>query len=63
MILVQQATLLKWTCQNLKQKKPMPFKSKQQMKLCFKMNSPKWDCKKWLKETKKAKTLPNKKKK
>ena len=40
--------------------KQMPFKSKQQMKACFAQKSPKWDCKKWAKETKNLKSLPKK---
>jgi hypothetical protein len=36
----------------------MPFKSKQQMKACYAQNNPKWDCKKWSKETKNLKSLP-----
>jgi DNA-binding IscR family transcriptional regulator len=30
----------------------MPFKNKAQMKACYAQNNPKWDCKKWSKETK-----------
>ena len=30
----------------------MPFKSKAQRKACYAQNNPKWDCKKWDKETK-----------
>jgi hypothetical protein len=36
----------------------MPFKSKAQMKACYAQNNPKWDCKKWSKETKSLQSLP-----
>ena len=38
----------------------MPFKSQAQRKACYAMKSPKWDCKKWEKETPKSKPLPKK---
>lgn len=38
----------------------MPFKSKSQMRACFAKKSKKWNCKKWLRETKNVKNLPEK---
>ena len=38
----------------------MPFKSKAQMKACFAKDDPKWDCKKWGKETPHKDKLPEK---
>lgn len=29
----------------------MPFLSKAQMRTCYGLNTPKWDCNKWLQET------------
>ena len=40
--------------------KIMAFKSKSQMSACFAKNDPKWDCKKWAKETPNIKALPKK---
>ena len=39
-----------------------PFVSKAQMKKCFALKSPEWNCEQWLKETD-VKKLPKKKKK
>lgn len=36
----------------------MPFKSKAQVKACYAAKSPKWDCKKWARETKNMGKLP-----
>ena len=41
----------------------MPFKSKQQVKACYAKKDPKWDCKKWSKETPSIKALPTRVKK
>lgn len=41
----------------------MPFKSKAQVKACYAAKDPKWDCKKWAKETPNMKSLPAKVKK
>jgi len=36
----------------------MPFKSKDQVKACFAQDDPRWNCKKWARETKSIKSLP-----
>lgn len=41
----------------------MPFESKSQLRTCYGKNDPRWDCDKWLKETKSVCSLPEKKKK
>ena len=40
----------------------MPFRSIAQMKKCFALKSPEWNCEQWLKETD-VKKLPKRKKK
>lgn len=39
----------------------MPFVSKAQMRTCYARRSKKWDCDKWLDETKDVKCLPERK--
>ena len=40
-----------------------PFVSKAQVKKCFSLKDPNWDCMKWIEETKDVKKLPVKKRK
>lgn len=38
--------------------KKMPFKSKAQLRTCFSLHPPGWDCKEWLDKTKSVCCLP-----